>query len=236
MARTTWDELLPNSSTSGPSRNDMVQQLARATSAGSSGGNLNSANGSGAPEDVVTSLIQGSAGNFTEQISSLTAQMSNLASIQQTQVSVTQDNTQAVTQNTTSKSSGGASVGSTVGSVASTVLGGGSILSPIVSGLMSLFGAGDSNQTTTATAPFMLPAPAQYEGGLTGGTAGQVVPVSYGASGQPRAQATSPAPQVNIQVNAMDSQSFLDHSDDIATAVKAALLSSHSLSDVISDL
>jgi hypothetical protein len=34
----------------------------------------------------------------------------------------------------------------------------------------------------------------------------------------------------------MDSQSFLDHSDDIANAVKAALLNSHSLSDVITDL
>lgn len=235
MARTKWDDLLPSSATSSLSRNDMVQQLARATSPGSSAVNLNSASGSSAPA-VVSGQVQGSAGDFTEQILSLTAQMSSLASIQQTQVSVTQDNTQAITQNTTSKSSGGSSVGSTVGGVASTLLGGGSILSPIVSGLMSLFGSGDSGQTTTATSPFMLPAPAQYEGGVTGGTAGQVVPVSYGESGQPRAQATSPASQVTIQVNAMDSQSFLDHSDDIATAVKAALLSSHSLSDVISDM
>jgi hypothetical protein len=37
-------------------------------------------------------------------------------------------------------------------------------------------------------------------------------------------------------VNAMDSQSFLDHSDDIAMAVKQAILNSSSLNDVISDL
>jgi hypothetical protein len=234
MARTKWDEL-PSSATSGLSRNDVVQQLVRVTSAGSSGGSLNSA-GSTGPADVMSSLMQGTARDFTEQISSLTSQISNLGSIQQTQIGATQDNTQAVTQNTVSKSSGGASVGSTVGSIASTLLGGGSILSPIVSGLMSLFGVGDSSQSTTTSAPFMLPAPVQYEAGITGGTPSQVAPVSYGQSGQPRAQATTPVPQVNIQVNAMDSQSFLDHSDDIATAVKAALLSSHSLSDVISDL
>jgi hypothetical protein len=236
MARTKWDELLPSSATSGLSRSDMVQQLERVTSGGSSGGSFTSASGSSATAHVMSSLMQGTTRDFTEQISSLTTQISNLGSIQQTQISVTQDNTQAVTQNTVSKSSGGASVGGTVGSIASTVLGGGSILSPIVSGLMSLFGGSDSSQTTTTIAPFMLPAPVQYDGGITGGTPSQVVPVNYGQSGQPRAQATSPAPQVNIQVNAMDSQSFLDRSDDIATAVKAALLSSHSLSDVISDL
>jgi hypothetical protein len=235
MARTKWDELLPSSATSGLSRNDVVQQLVRVTS-GSSGASLNSAGGSTGPADVVSSLMQGTARDLTEQISSLTTQMSNLGSIQQTQIGATQDNTQAVTQNTVSKPSGGASVGSTVGSIASTVLSGGSILSPIVSGLMSLFGVGDSSQTTTTTAPFMLPPPVQFEAGITGGPPSQVAPVSHGQSGQPRAQATAVAPQVNIQVNAMDSQSFLDHSDEIARAVKAALLSSNSLRDVIADL
>ena len=233
MARTKWDELLPSGATSSLSRNDVLQHLARVTSAGSSGA---SAGGPTGPADVVSSLMQGTGRDFTEQISSLTTQISNLGSIQQTQTGATQDNTQAVAQNTVSKSSGGASVGSTVGSIASTVLGGGSILSPIVSGLMNLFGVVDGSQTTTTTAPFMLPASVQYDAGITGGTRGQEVPVSYGQSGQPRTQATSPSPQVNIQVNAMDSQSFLDHSDEIARAVRAALLSSTSLSDVISDL
>ena len=41
---------------------------------------------------------------------------------------------------------------------------------------------------------------------------------------------------MTIQVNAMDSQSFLDHSDDIAMAVKQAILNSSSLNDVISNL
>ena len=95
---------------------------------------------------------------------------------------------------------------------------------------------GSSSQTLTAPAPFRLPTPVQYDAGLTGGSPGQVAPVSSGAGGQPRPQAVSPAPQITVQVNAMDSRSFLDHSDDIANAVRQALLSSNSLSDVISGL
>jgi hypothetical protein len=117
--------------------------------------------------------------------------------------------------------------------VASTVLGGS--LSPIIGGLLSLFGGGGS-QTLAAPAPFRLPTPVQYDAGLTGGSPGQVAPVSTGAGGQPRPQASTPAPQITVQVNAMDSQSFLDHSDDIANAARQALLSSNSLSDVISSL
>jgi hypothetical protein len=62
------------------------------------------------------------------------------------------------------------------------------------------------------------------------------VPVSYSEAGQPRGQAANTSPQVTIQVSAMDSQSFLDHSDQIAAAVKQAILNSNSLNDVISEL
>ena len=126
-------------------------------------------------------------------------------------------------------------MGSTVGNLASSLLGGGLSLAPLISGLMSLFGGGGS-QTTIVPAPFRLPPPVQGDAGLTAGSPGQAVPVSYGAGGQPRPQGSSPTQQVNIQVSAMDSKSFLDHSDEIASAVKQALLNSNSLSDVISDL
>jgi hypothetical protein len=36
-----------------------------------------------------------------------------------------------------------------------------------------------------------------------------------------------------VQVQALDSQSFLDHSDDIAAAVRQAMLTSTTLNDVI---
>jgi hypothetical protein len=34
----------------------------------------------------------------------------------------------------------------------------------------------------------------------------------------------------------MDSRSFLDHSDDIARAVRDAMLRSHSLNDIVSEI
>ena len=224
MARSKWDELLSTSATPSTSRNDAVQQLVQIVSAGSGG-----SGGSGSVSGVLGSVPQGSSGEFTEQISSLVTQMGSLASIQQTLAGATQDNTQALSQNTASKSGSSSSVGS----VASTVLGG-SILSPILGGLMDLFGVGDGGQAAVAASPFMLPAPVQYQGGTS--SPGQVMPTSYAESGQPRAQAAAATPQVNIQVNAMDSQSFMDHSDEIATAVRSALLNSHPLADVISDL
>ena len=66
-------------------------------------------------------------------------------------------------------------------------------------------------------------------------------PPAVDASSPPIQKAGSQAgsmsvPNVQIQVNAIDSKSFLDHSDAIAEAVRQALLNSHSLGDVIAEL
>jgi hypothetical protein len=190
--------------------------------------------GSGGGSSFTNEVLQGGGSDVTDQLTSLTTQISSLTSVQQSQISALQDNTQAVTQNTTSKTGSGSSIGSTLESAASSFLGGGlSSLSPILGGLLSLFGGG--GQTVAAPAPFMLPSPVQSEAGLTASAPGQVVPVSYGQTGQPRGQSAS-SPQVTIQVNAIDSQSFLDHSDDIAMAVKQAILNSSSLNDALNEL
>ena len=44
------------------------------------------------------------------------------------------------------------------------------------------------------------------------------------------------APTINIQVSAMDSRLFLDHSSQIAQAVREAMLNMHSLNDFVSEL
>jgi hypothetical protein len=226
MARSKWDDLLPASSAGGASRSDLMGQLVASTGGGA---------GSGASSSIASGVLQGSSSDVTEQLTSLTTQITSLTSIQQSQISALQDNTQAVTQNTGSKGSSGSSVGSTVESVASSFLGGGlSSLSPLLGGLLSLFGGG--GQTLAAPLPYMLPAAVQSQAGITASAPGQVAPVSYGETGQPRAQSANTSPQITIQVNAMDSQSFLDHSDDIAMAVKQAILNSSSLNDVISSL
>jgi hypothetical protein len=50
------------------------------------------------------------------------------------------------------------------------------------------------------------------------------------------AGASPQLPPITVQVQAMDSRSFMDHSQDIAKAVRDAMLNMHSLNDVISDL
>lgn len=228
MARSKWEDLLPVSWAGGSSRGELLGQLAASIGSGAGSGGI----GTGA---MGSDSAQSSSSGVTEQLTTLTTQISSLSSIQESQISALQDNTQAIAQNTSSKTSGGSSVGSTVESVASSFLGGGlSSLSPLIGGLLSLFGGG--GQTLAAPLPFMLPAPVLSEAGLTANAPGQVSPVSYAETGQPRAQSAGSSTQVTIQVNAMDSQSFLDHSDEIAMAVKQALLTSNSLSDVISGL
>ena len=224
MRRIELTSLLPASAVPDQSRHSVLQELAATSSPG----------GSSAGTANLGGLLQGPVKDITEQIAELARQTSTLNSTQLAQVWATQDNTQAVTNNTTTKS-GGASTASNIGSIVSGLLGNTLSLSPIISGLLSLFGGGGSS-TTAAPTPFQLPASIHDQAGLTGGSNGQIVPVDYGQGGQPRAQGASSTAQINIQVNAMDSKSFLDHSDEIAQAVREAMLSSHSLNDVIADL
>jgi hypothetical protein len=228
MRRIELQDLLPASAVSDQTRSDLLQQTTTAA-AGSE-----PASASTSAVDTLSGLLQEPMKDVAGQITALTAQVTSLTSTQQTQIGATQDNTQAVSQNTTAKGSSGSSLASTAGSLASNLLGGG--LSPIISGLMSLFGGGTQANTATVT-PFSLPPAVQYQAGMSASPTGATVqPVDYGQAGQVRTQAASPAQQVNIQVNALDSQSFLDHSEEIAQAVKAALLNSSSLNDVIADL
>ena len=65
-------------------------------------------------------------------------------------------------------------------------------------------------------------------------------PADRGQRGEPRA--TEPQktvvlqPQVTVNVSAMDSQSFLDRSGDIARAVREAMLHMHPVNDLINEL
>jgi hypothetical protein len=70
-----------------------------------------------------------------------------------------------------------------------------------------------------------------------GGT-GLSNPVSNPTTSPASNQASAPASatQITVQVQAMDSQSFLDHSNDIALAVRQAMLQSSVLNDVIREV
>jgi hypothetical protein len=146
-------------------------------------------------------------------------------------------NTSAITASTATKASGGGA--STAGSVGDTlldVLGLGSGLSPLISGLVSLFGGGGSSSSTAVT-PYIQPLPVNLQAGFSGSAAGGASGVDYGEGNQPRqTTAASAQQQITVQVQAMDSQSFLDRSNDIAAAVRKAMLETSTLNDVIREV
>ncbi len=117
----------------------------------------------------------------------------------------------------------------------SSLLGGGLGLTSLFGGLADLFGGGSS--APPPLMPFLMPPSVQFQGGIDGPGGGGLTSADWGQNGMPRAvgsgsQAQS-TPQVTVNVSAMDTQSFLNRSSDIAAAVRQALLNSNSLNDVI---
>jgi hypothetical protein len=134
--------------------------------------------------------------------------------------------------------SGGGSTGDsilgTIGSTLGGVLGGGLGLAPLISGIAGLFGGGDSS-TPAAIPTYMAPLPINLDAGFSEGGGG-AYGVDSAQGGTPRAMTSSPSSQITVQVQAMDSSSFLDHSQDIALAVRQAMLQSTVLNDVIREV
>jgi hypothetical protein len=94
-------------------------------------------------------------------------------------------------------------------------------LGSLISGITSLFGGGEK-KAPPALQLFQLPDAVNQTVHLQGGSSAG----SAGSSGS----------AVHVHVQAMDTQSFLNRSNDIARAVKTAMLNSHSLNDVVSEL
>jgi hypothetical protein len=168
----------------------------------------------------------GVSSNNTDLAASLSQagqQIAQLQSAYQQQAALITANTQAIQGNTSAQ---GHSALSTAGGLASSLLGGGGLglLSPLISGIVSLFGGSSAPKPL----PFYVPpAPVAISGMLNSAAPNAA---SNGTA------ATSPAPQVTVNVNAMDSQSFMDHSTDIANAVRAAMLNMHPINGVVASL
>jgi hypothetical protein len=150
------------------------------------------------------------------------------------------------------------SVGGTLLSIASSVFKSGLGLSPIISGLLGLFGGGGDAPTPPALTKYALPASIDFAAAYSG--AGFTA-TDYDQAGMPRAFRTSnpggaaqsgqdsgfdsrlaaeppqaAAPQITVNVQAMDARSFLDRSSDIARAVRDAMLNLNAINDVVSEL
>ncbi|WP_321474481.1 hypothetical protein [uncultured Paludibaculum sp.] len=103
-------------------------------------------------------------------------------------------------------------------------------VNPLVGGLMSLFGGG-SDETPAALVPFVMPAKQKYDVAFSENGGGLMMPLDRGEDGRVR----SAEANVVVQVEAMDSRSFVDRAPEIAQAVKRALLESQGLSGVMQE-
>ena len=160
-----------------------------------------------------------------------TSEISQLRTAYQQQAQLIAANTQALQSNTSAQ--GSHSVASTVGNVALR-------FSRRVTGIVvaDRFGNHESvrrrwfNAAPTLTI-YTPPPPIAIDGFL------QTAEFRFdsGFQGKPEARPATAAPtQVTVHVNAMDSQSFMDRSSDIANAVREAMLNLHPINDVISNL
>ena len=109
---------------------------------------------------------------------------------------------------------------------------------PVVTGLMKLFGS-DEPEPLPTLEKFSAPAPVSVEAGLTQDR--RYSAIRHGTDGTPESMGSpsrrsSELPTVQVNIQAMDSQSFLDRQDDIARAVREAMLHSSSLNDVVLEL
>jgi hypothetical protein len=108
---------------------------------------------------------------------------------------------------------------------------------PIVTGLMKLFGSSEP-EALPALEKFVAPSSISVEAGLTPNR--ELGAIRYAQGGTPEAVqaglSQNQAPTIQVNIQAMDSQSFLDRQDDIARAVREAMLHSNSLNDVVMEL
>ncbi|HVY93130.1 MAG TPA: hypothetical protein VHA14_10290 [Bryobacteraceae bacterium] len=136
-----------------------------------------------------------------------------------------------------STSSGGSSLASSVIDHFSGGLGGLGLLSPVISGLLSLFGVGGSKPQPDPLPVYTAPPSVQISDTLRNAAVSGAAPsAATAAAGVAAPQASSGAPQVTVNVSAMDSQSFMDRSTDIANAVREAMLNLHPINDVVASL
>ena len=194
------------------------------------------------PFDAVTNSL--SVTSASEQLQSLRAINDNLM----------EESLRAMQSSSTS--AGGSSGGGILGDVAGAITGGLGLES-LIGGVADLFGGGGSGSAPAAPTPYVQPLPIQLDAGFSaaeGGapfatdaaegnlpramTSGSGGPGAVGGSSAGSSAQTSSGAgsQITVQVQALDSQSFLDRSNDIAMAVRQAMLQTTVLNDVIREV
>jgi hypothetical protein len=169
-------------------------------------------------------------GGFSEALTGATRQLAGVQSVSQALADAVGANTQAVAQNTSSQGVKGAAadVGKSAASALKSLT-----LAPVFSSLFKVFGGGSKGEAP-ALVKYSVPPPVSIEAAYLAQQR-TIVGADLGQDG--RARAVQPAgAQITVNVQAFDSRSFLDRSGDIAAAVREAMLNSHAINDVVSDL
>lgn len=200
--------------------NTLVDELLRVTAA----------NGAAQNADGVVNLSTAS-----DALRALTSQLNVLSGLYEAQSSRAQEDAVPAAQNTRARVTEVASALTTVTGAAGGILGGGLTLAPLISGIARLFGFGASQPELAPLTQFTLPGPVALEGAVSQAGASSVAAISYGQNGLPRAIPPGGS-NISVNVQTFDSRSFLDHSEEIARAVREAMLSSHALNDVIAEV
>ncbi len=187
---------------------------------------------------------ESSAGTSEPSVINMSAEAGNRLNAEPTTIAVEQSG---------SDGSSGSSGGSSILSLVSSALGGGLGMIPLVSGLIGLFGGGSSQPPPLEK--YVKPDQLYFTGA---DTPGGVEDADYDQYGMPRlysdttttaasqssslstagtsGSGSSAGAPINVTIQALDSQSFLDRSNDIAQAVRQAMLTSSPINDVVNDL
>lgn len=234
--------------------NDIRQELLRLVRAQSGepmsagdGGALPRLNSStGAPQNEQPAAAAGDAAanspsaELARQLEALKRQLGAVEEISKLQAQQLEKNTRAVADSAAAQS--GRSAGTVAQDIVSTVRGAGGlgVLGSPLAGLFSRLFRRGGDETPAVLPVASQPAPIREDLALPTSASG-LAQVSYRGDGVPRpvaAATPSAAPVANltIQVQTMDSRSFLDNSDQIARAVREAMLNSHALNDVIGEM
>ena len=191
---------------------------------------------SGAQDEVYRTFLAVS-GQQTAALGDTTAMLAGvIAEVDELRSSIPAPVAATKTQTTTATSSDS---GSTLGSVAKTVMESGFGLAPLISGLVSLF-SGGSPAAPAPLVKYALPAAVSFQAAES---QGQVTGLDYDQTGMARSYGpagasggSSAAPAITVNVQAMDARSFMDRSNDIALAVRDAMLNLNAINDVVNDL
>ena len=184
---------------------------------------------------TLSASFNSQGGDLNTSLSQAAQEIAQLRAVWQQQATLIAANTNAVQSNTGAQASRPASV---AGQAASSIFGSAfGFLSPVAKGILGLFGGG-ANAAPASLPVYLPPPPVSISGVVHGANQGSSTPpaANGAATGASTPAVQSAAPQITVNINAMDSQSFLDRSNDIASAVRLAMLNLHPINDVVADL